>query len=359
VSTLVETVGDSLDLLREVVREPLFAKKDFKRVKAETLDDVSSIADNPVQTARAVWRDAFFGSDSPFGAPDIGTPASVGSITVKDVKAYWSTWWVPAEARIFVSGAIDEAKAKELLEARFADWQGPTPPAAMPPTAKNPDTTRIVFVEKPGAVQSVIRAGDLGPLRSAPDWWAVDTMNSLLGGMFSSRINLNLREAHGWSYGAFSGFAANRLFGTFTTGASVQADATAPAVMEVVKEIRGIREAAPSAEELATGKDALRLSLAGSFETNGQITGTLADLAVGGLPVDWLANMPGAVAKVTADDVLAAARAHLDPDHLLIVVVGPKTAKGDDGVEHETVAELEKLGLGKVEVRSLWTDATR
>jgi zinc protease len=354
VSTLLETIEPSLDLLREVTREPAFKGKDFKRVQADTLVSLQQIGDDPNAIARRVYRQELFGADNPYGAIDAGTPESIGAATKADVKAYWKSHWAPGDLAIVVAGALDEAHAKTLLEARFGDWAGTATPAPALPAATDPASTRIVFVEKPGAVQSVLRVGHLGPLRTDPQWYTNDTMNALLGGMFSSRINLNLREAHGWTYGAFSQFSSGRQVGTFVSGASVQADATAPAVAEIVKEIRGMQAAAPDAAELATGKDALRLSLAGQFETNDQVAATWADLLGVGLPPDSLRTMPDKVAAVTADDVLAIAKANLHPDHLLIVVVGPKTATGDDGVAHDTVAELEKLGLGPVTTRGLW-----
>jgi len=204
-----------------------------------------------------------------------------------------------------------------------------------------------VWVDKPGAPQSVVRLAEIGVPRSAPDRDAIMVMNAILGGMFSSRINLNLREAHAFTYGASSSFQMRHGPGQFSAGGNIVADKTAPAIVELFKELRAIREKPVAGDELDNAKQYINAAMPGRFETVAEVTGALADLVVYDLPLEEYATRPGRIDKITADDVQNAARAHLHPDLVKVVVVGDRAAVGPS---------LETLHLGAFEVRDAYGD---
>ena len=202
--------------------------------------------------------------------------------------------------------------------------------------------TRVVFVEQPGAVQSVIRLGTTGVSRTAPDYMAANLAGTLFGGMFSSRLNMNLREEHGWSYGAYGGFTDTRDHGLFLARTSVQADKTGPAVAEIVKELVAARSKAPTDAELAMTKEYLLKSLPGNFDTNGTSVGSLSVIPQFGLAADaWKTYVTQATA-ITPADAAKAATTYFDPARMLIVVVGPKTIEVDDGNGGKTTVDVVK-----------------
>ncbi len=199
-------------------------------------------------------------------------------------------------------------------------------------------------MDKPGAPQTALRIGHAGISRSNPDYLPVEVMATELGGLFSSRINLNLREQHGYTYGAFAIFQYRRGPGPFLTGSSVRADVTAPAVHEIFNELEKMRSSEMTGDELAVSKDALSRSLPGLFETSQASTNAVRDLFVYSLPLDYYNTLPGKIAGVTAADALRAAKQHLAPEKMVVVAVGDRA---------KIQPELEKLKLGPVEVRDV------
>jgi len=211
----------------------------------------------------------------------------------------------------------------------------------MPAVTAKP-SRRIVIVERPDASQTVLRIGHVGAAHSNPDYVAIDVMNTALGGLFSSRINLNLREKHGYTYGASSAFAFRRGPGPFLIGTSVRTDVTAPAVMEIMREIELIRESEISPEELTVAKDSIARSLPGLFETTPEAASSIGQLFVHNLPMNYFHDLPGRIQKVSAEEVRQVARAHIKPEETVIVAVGDR---------NKIEPELSKLNLGPIEIR--------
>jgi zinc protease len=209
------------------------------------------------------------------------------------------------------------------------------------------DAARVVWVDKPGAPQSVVRLAEIGVAKNAPDRDAISVMNAIFGGMFSSRINLNLREAHGYTYGAFSRFDARHGAGPFVASASVKADTTSASVAELFKEERAIEDGLVSPEELAGAKQSLELALPARFESVDSLTQALADLVVYDLPADEYSTRPARIEKVTAEDVRKAAKAHLHSNRVRVIVVGDRA---------KLEPTFEPLHLGPVEVRDAYGD---
>ena len=197
-------------------------------------------------------------------------------------------------------------------------------------------------MDKPGSPQTQLRVGSLGIARSNPDYVPVDVLNTTLGGLFSSRINMNLREKNGYTYGAFSRFLARRGQGPFFVGTGVRTDVTAPAVKEIFAELNRMVNTDVTADELATAKDSIARSLPGNFETTPSATGTISELFVFSLPLDYYRALPAKIQAVTVADVKNAAAKYLKPGSMVVVAVGDKA---------KIEPELKKLDLGPVEER--------
>jgi zinc protease len=208
-----------------------------------------------------------------------------------------------------------------------------------PPVRSNP-ARRIVIVDKPASPQTVLRIGGIGIERAHPDYVATAVMNAALGGLFSSRINLNLREKHGYTYGASSVFVYRRAPGPFLVGTGVRMDATAQAVAEILFEIDRIRSSEISPDELSTAKDSIARALPGMFETTPQAAGTIGQLFIHSLPPDYYRRLPAQIERLTAGDVRRVAEKHLRPGEMIVVAVG------DCSIIREP---LEKLQFGPVE----------
>jgi len=200
----------------------------------------------------------------------------------------------------------------------------------------------IAIVDKPGAPQTFLLVGNLGVPRSTPDYVPLEVMNNILGGLYSSRINSNLREEHGYTYGGFSLFLYRRGPGLFAAGGGIRTDATAPAVQELFKELDRIRSVPPTAEELKLSKGAFSLSLAGLFESSEQTANTVGDLFTYDFPLDYYQQLPGKIDAVTVEDVQRMATKYLHPETAVVIGAGDR-AKIEDS--------LKKLSLGPVEIR--------
>jgi zinc protease len=341
VTALSRTFPQMLTLLADVVRHPSFPDAEVERQRASRLGQLVQQRENANAVASAVTAAALFGTSHPFGFTELGTEASNKAMTADDMRAFWKQNFVANNAALVVSGRISETELRPLVEKAFGDWQRGTPVVA---PAAAPDTTRakIVLVDKPGAPQSQLRGVTLAAPRATPDYEAMLVLNDTFGGLFSSRINLNLREAHGYTYGANSQFVFRRTPGFFVVATGVRTDVTAPALSEVAKELAKMREGA-TPDELTLAKDSIVRSLPSEFETSSRVTTTTANLFLYDLPLDYYARAQGRFSAVSAAQVTAAAQKYLVPEKTFFVVVGDRA---------KIAADLEKLNLGPIE---LWT----
>lgn len=348
-----ETLGPSLDLLADVVLHPKFDKSDYSQVQSQTLTAIQKARSEPRDVVSRVFSSQLYGANHPYGIPSIGSEESVKADTLSDVKKFYASWWHSKNAAFLVCGATTEAELKPLLEARFGGWKAgksSRPAVAAPAT---PIKTRVVFVEQPGAVQTVLRVGTVGVSRTSSEYFPAQVEGNLFGGMFSSRLNMSLREEHGWSYGAYGGFSDNRDYGTFAARTSVQADKTAPAVTAILAELAAAAAHNPSDADLKMSKDSMLKSLPGNFANNSATAGAFAGIPQFGLKPDlWRGYLAG-IDGVSADQAGAAAKRYFDASHLLIVAVGPRSVTVDDGkggkVTVDVVAELKALGFEYVD----------
>jgi zinc protease len=282
-----------------------------------------------------------YGTLHPYGFPEIGTETSNNGMTRDDMQAFWKQNFVPNNAALIVSGQVSSADLRPIVEKAFGEWQRGTPAQA---SLGSPATSaaKLVIVDKPGAPQTQIRVAAIGVPRATPDYEAIRVMNEALGGLFSSRINMNLREQHGYTYGANSQFVFRRAAGPFLISSGVRTDVTAPAVSEIFKEVRLMRDTAMPPEELTLAKDSLVRGLPAQFETSSSVTASTANIYVYDLGLDYYTKLPARLSAVDAAQVQAAAGKYLVPDRLIVIAVGDRA---------RIAPELQKLGLGAVELR--------
>ena len=335
-----------LDLIADVVRHPAFPAEEIERQRASRLGSLAQQREEPSAVANAAMFAALYGTAHPYGYTELGTEASNKTMARDDLQKFWSQNFVPNNAALVVSGQITAADLKPLVEKAFGDWQRGTP-ASLSPGEPATTAARLVLVDKPEAQQTQLRVALVGAARATPDYEALRVMNEELGGLFSSRINLNLREEHGYTYGASSQFVFRRSAGPFMVGSGVRTDVTAPAVTEIYKEIRRMRDTAMTPEELAMAKDSLVRSLPSAFQTGEDVTASTANIYLYDLGLDYFSKYSSRLSAVTAEQTKAAAEKYLTPEKLVVVAVGDRA---------KIAAPLQKLNLGAVEVRN--ADAT-
>ncbi len=332
-STLTMTVlpddfDDALQLLAEVLREPAFRPDEFERVRNEWLDRIVAQRQSPERLSTLAGLRLLLGPVR--GAPVGGSVPDVKRLTAADVRDFYGRHYAPAQTAIVVVGDITEEQVRATVEASFGAWQATAvAPSEAPPSEATPTRRRIVIVDRPGTVQSALCAVQRLPPHSAPGREAREVLNAVLGGMFTSRLNQNLREQHGYTYGAGSAAVATRDWGAYLVMTTVEAPVTQAAIAELVKELEAVSGAPPAHpvtdDELDRAKAALINAQAAHLESASQIADDAAQLFVHDLPLDYYATYSDRIGRVTRAEVNAEAHTHLTPDRLGIVVVGPRS----------------------------------
>jgi zinc protease len=343
VSSLARNFRAALDLLADVVLHPAFPKEEAERQRASRLASIADQRTNPTIVASNVMNAALFGPKHPYGYSELGTRESVEKIAPGDLTAFWKTHFVANNAALVVAGDIPVDQLKPLVEKTFGAWQRGTLPL---PRATAPATTaaRLIVVDMPAAPQSQVRTATIGAARSTPDYPRMQILNEIVGGLFSSRINMNLREAHGYTYGAFSQFVYRRQPGPFYISSGIRSDVTAPAVGEIMKELKKLSETGITKPELDLGRDSIVRSLPADFETSARAAGALSGIYLYDLGVDYYAQLPASMRTVNTESVLGAARKYMAPGRMVLIVVG----------DRKTIEpELRKLNIGPIEFRDV------
>jgi zinc protease len=341
VRSLSRSFPAALGLLGDIAQHPKFAKEELDRKRSQGLAALVQEKDDPFTLAFRIIDAALYGPKNPQGYPSSGTEESLKEITREDVLHFWERNYRPENAALVVAGNIKEAELRALTEKTFGGWKQAAA-AESETTAAETTNARLILVDRPGAPQTATGCILLGPGRTTADYPSLEVMNTMLGGLFSSRINLNLREKHGYTYGAFSFFAYHRGPSPFFAGGAIRTDATAPAVTELFNEVKSMRETLMTAGELAMSKDSITRSLPGRFETGAAATGSFGELFTYGLPLDYYTTFPEQVNGVTAEQAQAVAQKYLLPEKMIVVAIGDK-AKID--------GDLDKLNLGQKEIR--------
>jgi len=319
----VARLTEALALMADVALRPTFPDKELQRVRDERLTSLLQAEDDPEELIGIAFPRLVYGNAHRYGAPSTGTAGALKSLTADDLRAFHRRFYVPANAALIVAGDTTAAAVLPLLESAFGSWTGAA--AAAPRlAAPTPVTVRQVFlIDKPGAAQSQIAIGGVGVARSTPDYFAIRVFNTVLGGAFTSRLNTNLREEHGYAYGASSGFEMRVAAGPFIAAAGVQTDKTVDALREFFKELQGIHQPIP-AEELDKARNYMALQLPRDFETTGSVAASLAAAFIYDLPGDYFATYTGRVRAVTAGDAKLAADRYIQTDKMTVVIVGDR-----------------------------------
>ena len=329
-TVLAKHFNTGLKLMADVVRRPRMAAPDFDRVRDLRLGRLKQVSRTPAAAADRALLTAVYGNH-PYAHGSLGTTRATERATLDEVRDWWSVRWRPVSGAVLLAGDLPPEVAHGAIDAAFGDWpSGVFDPPPLAPPDQTP-ATAVRIVHRPGAPQSEIRVGHLGPSRSTPDYYALIGLNAMLGGQFTSRINRNLRETRAITYGARTGFDMRRAGGLFSCDSSVQADATAVALSEVVREMRDIRvDGAVAFDELDRARASLTRGYVRYFETAAQLARAMADLAVHRLPDDTFDRFVPELERLTVNDITTAARTALRPDDAALIVVGDMDVVGKD-----------------------------
>jgi len=332
-----------MELLSDVVEHPAFRAEDFDRRRKQRLLRITQETDNVQNMALRVGPKLLFG-DQPYGMAPNGTTDSVTSFTGADLSGFYSSHYVPGNSALVLAGDLTRAEAEKLAKQYFGNWSGTAAAAVSVPAAPAPPATHVVIVDKPGAPQTMLVAFGFGVPANSPDADALEVLNYSLGGSFGSRINMNLREEHGYTYGAQTLYREYRDSGEFIAATLVRTDVTAPAAKEMMKEISNF-PANPSTEaELNDAKESSIRSLPGDFETTSAIAGAISSIFVYDYPLDHYAALPAKYQAITQADIARVAKQYLHPDQLIVLAAGDRS---------KIEVPLKDAGVGPVEVRDI------
>jgi predicted Zn-dependent peptidase len=334
-------LSEALPLMADVVIRPSFPAEELERLRKERLTRLLQARDDPEAIMELAFPRLVFGDKHRYGTPAGGGVAEVKAMTLADLRAFHAAYYRPDLSTLVVVGDVTPAVLMPLIERSFGAWLAGTAAKPSPvPTAQQLTSRKVYLIDKPGAAQSQIRIGWVGVARSTPDYPTLQVLNTVLGGSFTSRLNSNLREQHGYSYGAFSGFEERISPGTFSARAGVQTDKTAEALKEFFNEFTGILKPIPG-DELEKAKNYVALGFPAEFETTGDLAQKLEEQVVHSLPDEYFPSYIRSILQVTGPGVEKAAARYIQPDKFVVVVVGDRKV-----VE----AGIRALNLGPIEV---------
>jgi len=319
----VARLGPALAVMADVALRPTFPDAELERVRQERLTDLIQARDDAASVAPMAFARLLFGPTHRYGTGAIGTAATLKAFTTADLKAFHAAAFQPGNATLIAVGDITADSVVPQLEKHFGSWRAGSTAArhAAVPNASQPAQRQITIVDMPGAEQSQVRIGWVGVARSTQDYFTLQVLNTILGGSFTSRLNQNLREEHGYSYGASSRFDMRLSAGPFFAGAGVQTDKTAESIREFFNELTAIGKPV-AADELTKAKNYVAFGFPSNFETIGDLSAQLEQLIVYGLPDTYYADYVRNLQAVTADAVLKASATYIQPQKFLVVVVG-------------------------------------
>ena len=310
-----------VDIFADVTSRATLPEDGLERVRAERLTEILQQRDEPAAIAGKRFANLLYGSGT-YGNATSGNPESVARITRDDVQRFYAGHYIPNNSSVVVTGDVTVKDALALVERSLGTWERRNEPPRPTVTPQAIESSRVYIIDRPQAVQSEIRVGHIGVPRSSEDYFPLTVMNALLGGVFNSRINLNLREKHGYTYGARSAFAFRRQAGPFVVAAPVRNEVTRESVSEVLSELRRIRTGDVEARELDDTKNYLMGVFPATVQTASDVAGRLLDMELYGLPEDYFDRYRENIAAVGNDDIERVANKYINPERLLIVIVG-------------------------------------
>jgi len=343
----VARLADALPIMADVALRPTFPADELDRLRQQRLTALLQARDDPASIAAQAFPRVLYGAVHRYGTGVAGTAEAIGSVTVADLRSRYTAVFRPANAALIVVGDIVPDRVMPLLETQFGAWRteatdtGAALPAAAPPVSRE-----LSIVDKPGAPQTQIRIGSIGVARATPDYFAIQVMNTILGGSFTSRLNMNLREKHGYAYGASSAFDMRSAPGPFAAAAGVQTDKTAESLKEFFNELNAIRQPVP-ADELQRAKNYIALRYPSGFESTTDISRRLEDAFVYRLPEDYFAKYVANIEAVTAADIQRVATKYIQPDRVAVVVVGDRKVI-EPGIQALNLGPIKHVGIDDV-----------
>jgi len=323
----VARLADALPIMADVALRPTFPKDEIERVRRQRLTSLLQARDDPGTIAATAFARILYGPTHRYGTATVGTAETIKAFSAEDLRAFYTAAFRPANSALLVVGDVVPDKVMPLFESSFGKWQAAGTAAAQAklPSAEEPARREVYLVDKPDAAQSQIRIGWIGVPRSTPDYFPIQVMNTILGGAFGSRLNMNLREKHGYTYGAGSAFDMRASAGPFAAQAGVQTDKTAESLKEFFVELNAILQPVP-ADELSRLKHYVSLRFPSGFETTGDISRRLEEVLVYHLPEDYFSKYVQNIEAVTAADVQRVAQKYIQPARFAVVVVGDRKA---------------------------------
>jgi zinc protease len=342
----VARLAEALPIMADVALRPSFPKDELERQRQQRLTNIIQARDDPATIAAIGFSRLLYGRAHRYGTPGFGMAETLKAFTTDDLRGFYSTAFRPANAALLAVGDITADGVMPLFESNFGTWKPPGSSAAAAetlPPVEQPAARAVYLIEKPGAPQTQIRIGWIGVPRSTPDYFPLVVLNTLLGGSFSSRLNMNLREKHGYTYGASSSFDMRASAGPFSAGAGVQTDKTGEALKEFFNELNAIGKPVP-AEELARARNYVALRFPGGFETTGDVSRRLEDALVYKLPDDYFSKYVQNIQAVTSADVQRVAQKYIQPSRFIVTVVGDR---------QQIEPQIRPLNLGNLKVVSI------
>ena len=340
-TTLATRLPDAIGLLARVLTAPTLAEDEFQRLRTERIAELLQQRSEPRALADEALSRAIYAPGARYSRPDGGTESSVRALTIEQLRAFYAARYSPHNTTLVLVGDVDAETGFALVATVLGAWSGTTPAAYAAPDAALVAPRGVHIVRKADAPQTELRVGLVGPQRLTPDYFPLVLCNAILGGLFSSRLNLNLREAHAYTYGAHSGIDWRRGAGPFSMDTAVQSDVTADAVREIMTEFDRMRAEPVSESELSLAQSYLDGVFPIRFESTRAIASALASQAIFALPDDYYDTYRANIRAVTAADILRVAQQHLDPARLQVVAVGDP---------EQIAAPLAALELGEVTV---------
>ena len=338
----VARLAEALPIMGDVALRPTFPNDELERQRQQRLTNIIQARDDPATIATVGFSRLLYGRAHRYGTPSFGTAETIKALTTDELRSFYNAAFRPDNAALLAVGDITADKLMPLAESAFGGWKaagGAAPPAALPPVDE-PATREVYLIDKPGAPQTQIRIGWIGVERSTPDYFPLVVLNTVLGGAFSSRLNMNLREKHGYTYGASSSFDMRASAGPFTAGAGVQTDKTGEALKEFFNELNAIREPVP-ADELARAKNYVALRYPGGFETTGDVSRRIEDAIIYKLPDEYFSRYIQNIQAVTPADVQRMAQKYVQPSRFIVIVVGDR---------QQIEPQIRPLNLGNLKV---------
>jgi zinc protease len=342
-TVLADRLDPALRLLSEVIRSPAFPEREVLRLRDERLAELLELRSEPRGLADERFASLLYGQASRFSRPEAGGEETVSALTPQACRAWHERWVAPAAITVIVAGDVEAAHTVDVVNAVLGNWTGS--PAPLPVADDSPASLRprVHVLHRPDAPQTELRLGHVGVPRGHPDYFDLVLMNAIFGGVFNSRINLNLRERNAYTYGAFSSFEWRRDASPFVISTAVATDVTGAAVREILSEFDRMRAGPPSDVELSLCTSYLDGVFPIRFETTDAVAAALAGLRIARLPDDYYETYRPRIRGVTVDSVARAAQQHLHPDQLQVLAVG----------DRERMEEpLRKLAIGELMVEA-------